>query len=217
MTDEYNFTPDSAPEEHAEQESRQARVDRVINSLGSRLNAAAPMPLSVDASTSTRKNVRYESARDVFKSYKPESVADAPPKHTFTAGQKARAELMKKRESYRIGIPRMLNQYSTNPLFSAYFESLGIRAHNLVYSDYTTEELYKEGAKRGAIDPCFPSKLGIPHVHNLIFKQHEKKPLNAIFFPMIDDLKSEIHKAQDCRACPTVTATPDLGRSTRVG
>jgi predicted nucleotide-binding protein (sugar kinase/HSP70/actin superfamily) len=42
--------------------------------------------------------------------------------------------------------------------------------------------MYKEGAKRGAIDPCFPSKLGIPHVHNLIFKHHEKKPLDSIFF-----------------------------------
>jgi len=163
----------------------------------------------LDARLKAAPNFIEKSARDVFKSFKPESAADPLPKHAFTGGQKARIELMKKRESYRIGIPRMLNQYSTNPLFSAYFESLGIRAHNLVYSDYTNEELYKEGAKRGSIDPCFPSKLGIPHVHNLIFKQHEKKPLDSIFFPMIDDLKSEIFKAQDCRACPTVTATPE--------
>jgi activator of 2-hydroxyglutaryl-CoA dehydratase/predicted nucleotide-binding protein (sugar kinase/HSP70/actin superfamily) len=163
----------------------------------------------LDARLQAAPNFVEKSARDVFKSYKPESAADPLPKHAFTGGQKARIELMKKRESYRIGVPRMLNQYSTNPLFSAYFEALGLRPHNLVYSDYTTEEMYKEGAKRGAIDPCFPSKLGIPHVHNLLFKHHEKKPLNAIFFPMIDDLKSEIHKPQDCRACPTVTATPE--------
>jgi len=163
----------------------------------------------LDARLEAAPNFIEKSARNVFKSYKPGSVADPLPKHTFTPGQKARVELMKKRENYRIGIPKMLNQYSTNPLFSAYFESLGVRAHNLVYSDYTTEEMYKEGAKRGSIDPCFPSKLGIPHVHNLIFKQHEKKPLDAIFFPMIDDLKSELTKIQDCRACPTVTATPE--------
>jgi activator of 2-hydroxyglutaryl-CoA dehydratase/predicted nucleotide-binding protein (sugar kinase/HSP70/actin superfamily) len=163
----------------------------------------------LDARLKAAPNFIEKSARDVFKSFKPESAADPLPKHAFMSGQKARVEQMKKRESYRIGIPRMLNQYSTNPLFSAYFESLGIRPHNLVYSDYTNEELYKEGAKRGSIDPCFPSKLGIPHVHNLIFKQHEKKPLDAIFFPMIDDLKSELKKIQDCRACPTVTATPE--------
>ncbi|HET6349667.1 MAG TPA: BadF/BadG/BcrA/BcrD ATPase family protein [Candidatus Krumholzibacteria bacterium] len=163
----------------------------------------------LDARLKAAPNFVEKSARDVFKSFKPAGVADAPPKHALTGGQKARVELIKKRENIRIGIPRLLNQYSTNPLFSAYFESLGIRAHNLVYSDYTTEELYKEGARRGAIDPCFPSKLGIPHVHNLIFKQHEKKPLDAIFFPMIDDLKSDLKNIQDCRACPTVTATPE--------
>jgi predicted nucleotide-binding protein (sugar kinase/HSP70/actin superfamily) len=163
----------------------------------------------LDARLKAAPSFVEKSARDVFKSFKPESVADPLPGRAFTSAQKKRVELMKKRESYRIGIPRMLNQYSTNPLFSAYFEALGLRAHNLVYSDYTTEEVYKEGAKRGAIDPCFPSKLGIPHVHNLIFKHHEKKPLDAIFFPMIDDLKSELKNIQDCRACPTVTATPE--------
>jgi predicted nucleotide-binding protein (sugar kinase/HSP70/actin superfamily) len=163
----------------------------------------------LDARLKAAPNFVEKSAREVFRSFKPESTADALPRRAFTGGQKARIELMKRRENLRIGIPRLLNQYSTNPLFSAYFESLGVRAHNLVYSDYTTEELYKEGAKRGAIDPCFPSKLGIPHVHNLIFKHHEKKALDVIFFPMIDDLKSDLVKTQDCRACPTVTATPE--------
>jgi hypothetical protein len=55
-------------------------------------------------------------------------------------------------------------------VFTGYFASLGIKAENIVYSDFTSEELYKEGAKRGAIDPCFPSKLGIPHVHNLLYQ-----------------------------------------------
>ena len=43
-------------------------------------------------------------------------------------------------------------------------------------------------SKRGAIDPCFPSKIGIPHVHNLLYKHHAKRPLDVIFFPMIDAL-----------------------------
>jgi len=163
----------------------------------------------LDARLKAAPNFVEKSARDVFKSYKPESVADTPPKHQWTASQKARVAAMSKRADFRIGIPKLLNQYSTNPLFSGYFESLGLRPQNLVYSDYTTEELYKEGAKRGSIDPCFPSKLGIPHVHNLIFKHHEKKALDAIFFPMIDDLPSELVKTQDCRACPTITATPE--------
>ena len=46
-------------------------------------------------------------------------------------------------------------------------------------------------------------------MHNLIYKKHEKKPLDIIFFPMIDDLQSELVNTSDCRACPTVTATPE--------
>src|SRR5579884_1988402 len=95
------------------------------------------------------------------------------------------------------------------PVFTGYFASLGIKAENILYSDYTSEQLYKEGAKRGAIDPCFPSKLGIPHVHNLLYKVHAKKPLDIIFFPMIDCLTSPLQAVQASRSCPTVATTPE--------
>ena len=163
----------------------------------------------MDAKKKESPNLVELAAKAVWRSYSPEIVADPPPKYTFTKSQKRRAELIKRREKIRIGIPRVLNQYSTNPLFSAYFESLGIPSENLVYSDFTTEEMYKEGAKRGAIDPCFPSKVAIPHVHNLITKHHRKKPLDIIFFPMIDSLCSDLVNTQSRRSCPTVSATPE--------
>jgi predicted CoA-substrate-specific enzyme activase len=149
------------------------------------------------------------AAKAAWRSYNPQKVADPPHKYAITKAQKQRNELLKKRESLRIAIPRVLNQYSVNPLFSAYFESLGIKSQNLVYSDYTTEQLYKDGAKRGAIDPCFPSKVGIPHVHNLLQVHHKKNPLDIIFFPMVDALPSDLVNTQSSRACPTVTATPE--------
>src|SRR5262249_29383519 len=108
-----------------------------------------------------------------------------------------------------IGIPRALNQYSTNPLFSAYFESLGIPGQQVVYSDYTTEQLYKDDAKRGAIDPCFPSQVGIQYFHNLLYGHDKKNPVDMIFYPMIDALTSDLVHTQGSRACPTVTATPE--------
>src|SRR5207344_1424177 len=148
------------------------------------------------------------AAKAVFRSPNAPIVADPPTKRALTSAQRRRNELAAGRESLRIGIPKVLNQYSLNPLFAAYFESLGVPPQNLVYSDYTNEELYKEGAKRGAIDPCFPSKIGIPHVHNLLYKHHKKNPLDLIFFPMIDALDSPMVHAQSHRACPTVTATP---------
>jgi activator of 2-hydroxyglutaryl-CoA dehydratase/predicted nucleotide-binding protein (sugar kinase/HSP70/actin superfamily) len=149
------------------------------------------------------------AAKATWRSFDPPVVKDAAPRFTFTPAAKKRAELMKRREKIRIGIPRALNMYSQNPLFSTYFESLGIPSQNLVYSDFTTEQLYKEGAKRGAIDPCFPSKVGIPHVHNLLYVHHKRKPLDIIFFPMIDCLTTDLVNTQSSRACPTVTATPE--------
>jgi len=163
----------------------------------------------LDAAKKDNPNMAELGAKAPFKSYAPEPVVDPLPKFAFTAKQKKRIELMKKRKALRIGIPRILNMYSVNPIFSAYFEALGIPAENIVYSDFTNETLYKEGAKRGAIDPCFPSKVGIPHVHNLLYVIHKKKPLDIIFCPMIDDLPSDLPYAQAHRSCPTVATTPE--------
>ncbi len=163
----------------------------------------------LDAAKKDNPNLAEVGAKAAFKSYAPATVADPLPRFTITPKQKRRLERMKKRKDLRIGIPRILNMYSVNPIFSAYFEALGIPQENLVYSDYTNEGLYKEGAKRGAIDPCFPSKVGIPHVHNLLYVHHKKKPLDIIFCPMIDDLPSDLQFAQAHRSCPTVATTPE--------
>src|SRR5262249_19208724 len=55
---------------------------------------------------------------------------------------KERISKMEARKNYRLGIPRVLNIYSYAPLFNAYFESLGIQPENVIYSDYTSSELY---------------------------------------------------------------------------
>src|SRR6202162_6322744 len=149
------------------------------------------------------------AAKQVFRVPDIPSLADPLPKFQITAAQKKRVELMKKRGEIRIGMPRVLNMYSQTPIFTGYCAALGRKAENIVFSDYTSEEMYKEGAKRGAIDPCFPSKLGIPHVHNLLYKVHAKKQLDIIFFPMIDCLTTDLQHIQAQRSCPTVAATPE--------
>lgn len=127
--------------------------------------------------------------------------------------QQKRIELIKRREKLRIGIPRVLNQYSQNPFFSAYFESLGVPHRNIVYSDFTSEELYKEGAKRGAIDPCFPSKVCIAHMHNLVEHKHKKRPLDVIVFPQVDSMESWLTHTVGHRACPTVVGSADTTKA----
>ncbi|MDP2956127.1 MAG: BadF/BadG/BcrA/BcrD ATPase family protein [Longimicrobiales bacterium] len=122
----------------------------------------------------------------------------------------ARGEAIARRQQRRVGMPRVLAMYSLGPWFMAYFESLGLLARNLVWSDWTSDELYRAGAKRGAVDPCFPSKIGIPHVHNLLYGKHTvDHPLDVIFFPMIDSLPTFLEGVADGRACPTVTTTPE--------
>ena len=162
----------------------------------------------LDAMKKENPNLVEVASRAAFRSYGAPVVADPVPRRAFTQGQKKRVQLMKRRSEIKIGMPRVLNMYSQTPFFSGYFEALGVKPENLIYSDYTSEQLYKEGAKRGAIDPCFPSKVGIPHVHNLLYVIHPKKKLDVVFFPMIDSLTSDLIGTQDSRACPTVTGTP---------
>jgi predicted CoA-substrate-specific enzyme activase len=153
------------------------------------------------------------AARDFFRHRKVEVISDAVPstKGLFVSKSvKERAALMQKRADFRVGIPRLLNTYSYAPLFNAYFASLGMKAENIIYSDYTTPELYRAGASRGAIDPCYPSKIGIAHVYNLIATKHSKKPLHAIWFPMYDVLHTPLVNLTGSNACPTVTATPEV-------
>ncbi|MEE9235544.1 MAG: BadF/BadG/BcrA/BcrD ATPase family protein [Candidatus Acidoferrales bacterium] len=162
----------------------------------------------LDAIKKANPNLVELAAKAAFRPTNAPQVADPLPRYAFTRAQKQRRERMQQRPQIKIGLPRLLNMYSTAPFWMAYFESLGLQPENLIWSDYTSEQLFKEGAKRGAIDPCFPSKVGIPHVHNLLYVVHPKKKLNYIFFPMIDDLTTDLVKIQDTRACPTVTATP---------
>jgi predicted CoA-substrate-specific enzyme activase len=149
------------------------------------------------------------ASKEAFRPANAKSVADPIPSRAWTKAAKERVARMQNRKKLRIGIPRVLNIYTYAPLFNGYFESLGVQPENIIYSEYTSGELYRAGSSRGAIDPCFPAKIGISHVYNLIQEKHRKKPLDVIFFPMYDVLHSPLVKIVAANACPTVTATPE--------
>jgi predicted CoA-substrate-specific enzyme activase len=166
----------------------------------------------IDKIKSANPNYVDIAARDVFRHREVESAADSVPQTRglfVSKAVKERASMMDRRKDFRIGIPRLLNTYTYAPLFNAYFASLGLKSENIIYSDYTTPELYRAGASRGAIDPCYPSKIGIAHVYNLLATKHTKKPLHAIWFPMYDVLHTHLVNLTGSNACPTVTATPE--------
>jgi len=176
------------------------------------INDMKGIKAGLDTIRAAHPNFVDYAAKEVFHPVNAKSVADPLPTRGWAGwskGTKERRTLMGNRGKVRIGIPRVLNIYTYAPLFNGYFESLGVQPENIIYSDYTSSELYRAGASRGAIDPCFPAKIGISHVYNLIQEKHRKKPLDAIFFPMYDVLHSPLVKIVGANACPTVTATPE--------
>ena len=173
------------------------------------VNDMKEIKAGLDQIKDANPNFADMAAHEVFRPTNAKNVADPIPGRAWTKAAKQRVQLMQGRKTVRVGIPRVLNIYTYAPLFNAYLESLGVQPENIIYSDFTSPELYRAGANRGAIDPCFPAKIGISHVYNLIQEKHRKKPLNVIFFPMYDVLHSPLMKIVGANACPTVTATPE--------
>jgi predicted CoA-substrate-specific enzyme activase len=128
------------------------------------------------------------------------------------AFQRSTTAAAARRKELRIGIPRVLNLYSTAPFFRTYFETLGIQAEHLHFSPPTSEELFQAGAKYGSVDPCFPSKVAQAHIHHLLFKAHdaERRPLNYLFFPTLTHVPTFVEFTADSTTCPIVAGTPNV-------
>jgi activator of 2-hydroxyglutaryl-CoA dehydratase/predicted nucleotide-binding protein (sugar kinase/HSP70/actin superfamily) len=138
------------------------------------------------------------------------SVTRTPRTRPF---ERSSAEAQKKREELRIGIPRVLNLWSTAPFFRAYFECLGVLPQHLVFSEETSEEMWQKGGKYGSVDPCYPSKVAQAHMHDLLFREHERRPLTHIFFPSITHVPSFVESVMDTASCPIVAGTPKVMRA----
>ncbi|MCE7892230.1 MAG: CoA activase [Sorangiineae bacterium PRO1] len=173
--------------------------------------------------------VEYEARRAFQHFYEPEPMPEAGSpledvrvkrgllrvkRETFTRPfQRASREAWEARKRARIGMPRVLNMYSTAPFFRTYFEALGVPKQNVVFSEPTNEEMWVEGGKYGSVDPCFPSKVVQAHVHNLLFRKHEPerdKPLTHIFFPILTHVPNFVKDTMDNASCPIVAGTPDV-------
>ncbi len=174
------------------------------------LDAMRSVKAAIDATRASNPNLVDLAAREVWRPQAIASVADALPARRWTARRRARRAAMAGRARYRIGIPRLLHFYAYAPLFSAYFTSLGVAPGNIVYSRWTTTELYRAGAGRGAVDPCYPSKVALGHVADLLRRTREGRPLDAVFSPMFDVLTSPNVHARAANACPMAALTPEV-------
>jgi activator of 2-hydroxyglutaryl-CoA dehydratase len=71
----------------------------------------------IDRIKEANPNFAEIAARAAFRVPNVPNVSGQPPRFLLTPAQKRRSELMKKRAQIRIGMPRVLNMYSSAPLF----------------------------------------------------------------------------------------------------
>jgi hypothetical protein len=97
--------------------------------------------------------------------------------------------LTKDRDTIRVGIPKVLNIWSTHQFWLGFLTSLGIQSSNIVFSADTSEEQFRTfGKGRGTVDCCYPVKCLSGHYGQLIFGQ--KRPIDLLLSPMIYSLPS---------------------------
>lgn len=122
-----------------------------------------------------------------------------------SAGSKSQSE--KTRSELRVGIPRVLNIWSTHQFWVGFFNSLGIE--RVVFSSATSEEQGRTFAGgRGTVDCCYPVKAMSGHYGELVFGQ--KRKIDILFSPLIRNLPSPLlGHVVDTLSCPRVMAAPE--------
>ncbi|HEY49528.1 MAG TPA: hypothetical protein G4O13_05740 [Dehalococcoidia bacterium] len=110
-----------------------------------------------------------------------------------------RAEVLRREEAVRIGIPRGLLFYHYFPMWMAFFEELGAE---VVVSPPTTEEMVSLGCSRVIGDVCLPVKVFCGHAFSL------KDRCDYLFIPAAHSTRRELYN------CPKFIGLPDLVRAT---
>jgi predicted nucleotide-binding protein (sugar kinase/HSP70/actin superfamily) len=116
----------------------------------------------------------------------------------------------KLRARLRIGIPRVLNLWSTHQFWIGFFGALGIEARRLEFSSDSSEDQARQFAKgRGTVDCCYPVKCINGHYGELLSRDRHHK-IDVLFSPMIYSLPSYLHgHVVASLACPRVMAAPE--------
>ena len=111
-----------------------------------------------------------------------------------------------KKNSIRIGIPRVLNMYENYPFWQTLFTECGF---NVVLSPESSFPLYQKGIGSVMSDNiCFPAKLVHGHILSLI-----EQRVDRIFYPIVPKEEKEFDAANNSFNCPVVSGYPDVIRS----
>ena len=115
----------------------------------------------------------------------------------------------KSRSHLRVGIPRVLNVWSTHQFWWGFLTALGIEPESIVFSSDSSEEQSRQfGKGRGTVDCCYPVKCVSGHYGELVFGQ--KKKIDILLSPMIYSLPSFLGEHVAAKlSCPRVMAAPE--------
>jgi predicted CoA-substrate-specific enzyme activase len=100
----------------------------------------------------------------------------------------------------RVGIPRALLFHELFPLWRAMLTEMGCQ---VVLSDRTNKRIIHEGAERSVAETCFPMKVALGHVLNLLDKE-----IDFIFLPSVINLQKMDEDMTDSFVCPYVQSFP---------
>ncbi|MBL8917823.1 MAG: hypothetical protein JNJ54_03105 [Myxococcaceae bacterium] len=106
----------------------------------------------------------------------------------------------------RVGIPRVLPMYRAAPLFTHYFEALGVPREQLATGAATSEALWRGHGGHGTVDACYPAKVAQAHVAAMLGDR--SRPLDVLFFPALTHALTAVVGCVDTASCPVVAGTP---------
>jgi len=115
------------------------------------------------------------------------------------------------RRNIKIAIPKVLNIYSLAPFLRTYLEALEVASKNIIFSDFSNEDMYLEGAKYGSVDSCYPAKVAQSHVYALMYeKKFARKNFEYMWFPAVTELPGYVKHTMGQTSCPIISGTPKV-------
>jgi predicted CoA-substrate-specific enzyme activase len=109
------------------------------------------------------------------------------------------------RDARTIGIPRMLYVNDFLPYWQVFFGELGFR---VVLSEKTNRTLVNRAIESSAAETCFPAKVAIGHIQDLLDKK-----VDVLFLPSFIQFPASHGQAGNSQACPYAQALPYIAKA----
>lgn len=105
----------------------------------------------------------------------------------------------------RVGIPLCLETYDLFPFYNEFFNRIGF---NVILSDETNRQIINLSNTLSVTDTCFPVKVILGHVENLLHKK-----IDCIFLPALVNREKNHDFQENTYQCPYIQGIPYTTKS----